>query len=304
METTRRTITALLIFLAFGTSLYASAPGAVYVNFIEGAVLRIAANSQRGVPAKTNQALAEGETLMVTGPGNAELFIRDGSVVRITEGSRLKVLSIEPGAVQFSLERGKAHVNFKGLKGYPLFFNTPSAQVDAFDRSTFRIDINAAGETEISVLAGELFVAQPKGRMKIIVGTRLIMRKEGEAPVYTTNRPADVWDKWNRMKDGDPLPSGDTREPERRSAPYAPPADVSAAAAIAEVSPAPAVTREYIYIGTGPAWSYSYYPFDYRFYPRPWPSRWYRGWGGPRGWYGGYRGYRGHGGHFYRGHRR
>jgi hypothetical protein len=299
MRSRTRTITAVFIFLLAVSELCASSPGAVYVNFVEGSVEHIAANARQGVPARVNKALAEGESLMVTGPGKAELFIRDGSVVRIAEGSRLKVLSIERGAVQFSLESGKAYVNFTGLKGYPLFFNTPSSQVDAFERSAFRVDINAMGESEISVLAGEIYVAQPKGRMKIIVGTRLIMRKDGKSPVYTTNRPAGDWDRWNRMKDGEMhLPSGDRSEPRRSTtnpAVAVPDPNASAVAAISEARPAPVVTHEYIYVGIGPAWGYSWYPHPYRPYPRHWLGPSYPGWRGPSSrWHGGYRGYHGH----------
>ncbi len=299
MKIAAGTVTAVLILLVLGVSLQASPPGAVYVNYVEGSVEHVAANSVRGVPAKANRALAEGESLVVAGQGNAELFVRDGSVLRITGGSRLKVLSIERGAVHFLLESGKAHVNFKGLRGYPLFFSTPSAQVDVFGRSTFRVDIGGAGETEISVLAGELYVAQPKGRMKIIAGTRLVMRKDGKAPVYTTNRPADDWDKWNKARDGaaELPPSGGSES--RPSATYPAPDGADPGAAVVAVPagaiPAPVVTHEYIYVGVGPAWGYSWYPYPYPYRPYPW--RWW----GPRyprwGWCGGYRGYRGHCGH-------
>lgn len=299
MKIAAGTVTAVLILLVLGVNLLASAPGAVYVNYVEGPVEHVAANSVSGVPAKANRALGEGESLVVAGPGNAELFIRDGSVVRIAGGSRLKLLSVEPGAVHFLLESGRAYVNFKGLKGYPLFFSTSTAQVDVFDRSTFRLDIGGAGETEVSVLAGELYVAQPKGRMKIIVGTRLVMRRDGKTPVYTTNRPADEWDRWNRTRDGETvLPASDGSEP-RRSTVYPVPAgpDPGAAAVAAppETIPTPVVTHEYIYVGVGPAWSYSWYPYPYPYRPYAW-----RRWGPPYprwGWYGGYRGYWGHRGH-------
>ena len=73
----------VLILLVLGVGLHASPPGAVYVNYVEGSVEHIAANSVRGVPAKANRALAEGEAILVAGPGNAEVFIRDGSVLRV-----------------------------------------------------------------------------------------------------------------------------------------------------------------------------------------------------------------------------
>ncbi len=299
MKIAAAAVTAVLILLALAPGLYASPPGAVYVNYVEGSVEHVAANSVRGVPAKANRALAEGESLVVATQGNAELFIRDGSVLRVAGGSRLKVLSIESGAVHFLLELGRAHVNFKGLKGYPLFFSTPAAEVDVFDRSAFRVDIGVTGETEVSVLAGEIYVAQPKGRMKIIVGTRLVMRKDGKAPVYTTNRPPDEWDKWNRARDGETgLPSSGGSEPRQSTmypAPVGPDPGAAAVAAPPEAIPAPVVTHEYIYVGVGPAWGYSWYPYPYPYRPYAW-----RRWGPPYprwGWYGGYRGYWGHRGH-------
>jgi hypothetical protein len=295
MKTAAGTTTAVLILLMLGVGLHASPPGAVYVNYIEGRVEHVAVNSVRGVPAKANRAIAEGESLVVAPPGNAELFIRDGSVLRIGGGSRLKVLSVERGAVHFLLERGKVHVNFTGLKGYPLFFSTPSAEVDVLDRSTFRMDIGETGETEVSVLAGELYVAQPKGRMKIIVGTRLVMRKDGKAPVYTTNRPADDWDKWNRARDGaTELPSSGGSEPRQSTmdaVPAGPDPGAAAVAAPPEAIPAPVVTHEYIYVGVGPAWGYSWYPYPYPYRPYVWRywgpryPRWYR-YGPPRGYWG------------------
>ena len=297
-----RTITAVFIFLIVGSPLCASSPGAAYLNSVEGSVQYLPAGSPRTLPATANRPLAEGDTVMVAASGNAEIFIRDGSLIRIAEGSRLKVLSIERTAIQFFLESGKAHVNFKGLRGYPLFISTPSAQLDALERSTFRMDVSAAGETEISVFAGELFVAQPKGKMNIIAGTRLIMKKDGKPPVYTRTRPADDWDKWNQMKDSSaPVPStGNQPSPAQPSAP---------AAAYPEAVSPPVVAREYLYVSPAPVWGYYgyYYPWGYRPYHWRWHGPYYRGWGwhgGYRGYYGPHRGYRGYRGHSPRRHGR
>lgn len=288
MQASIRTITAIFILVILGSPLWASSPGAVYLNSVEGSAEYLPATSQRWLPARANTALAEGDTVSATG-GNAEVFLRDGSLLRISRGSRLKVLSVERSAIQLSLESGRAYVNFKGLKGYPLFLSTPSAQVDALERAVYRLDVGAGADTEISVFAGEVSIAQPKGKMQIIAGTRLIMRKDGKPPVYTRTRPADDWDKWNRMKDGDnaPPPSG-----ENRSTPA-----VSPTYAVAETDSAgPVTVREYVYVTPAPAWGYSeyYYPW-YGWYARPYWRGWGPRWGWGPGWrgHGGYRGYHG-----------
>jgi len=275
-----RTITAVFILIILGSPLWASSPGAIYLNSVEGSAEYLPAASQRRLPARANTTLAEGDALSITG-GNAEVFVRDGSLLRISQGSRLKVLSVERSAVQLALESGRAYVNFKGLKGYPLFLSTPSAQVDVIERATFRVDVAAGGDTEISVFAGELSIAQPKGKMNIIAGTRLIMRKDGKPPVYTRTRPADEWDKWNRMKDGDnaPPPSGENRNTPAVSPGYG--------AAETDRDGGSVTVREYVYVTPAPAWGYSeyYYPW-YGWYDPYWRGRG-PGWWGP----GGYRGY-------------
>lgn len=294
-KTIARTITAVFISLILGLPLWASSPGAVYLNAVEGSVQYLPAGSQRMLPAAANRPLVEGDTVMVAASGYAEILVRDGSLIRIAEGSRLKVLSIERTAIQFFLESGKAHVNFKGLRGYPLFVSTPSAQLDALERSTFRMDVSTAGETEISVFAGELFVAQPKGKMNIIAGTRLIMKKDGEPPVYTRTRPADDWDKWNQMKDGSAPAPSTGNQPAQSPAAYP------------EAASPAVVAREYVYVSPAPVWGYyGYsYPWGYRAYPWRWHGPYYRGWGwhgGYRGYYGPHRGYRGYRGHSPRRH--
>ncbi len=301
----RITIKALitgLIFTLLAAPLFASEPGAIYLRYTEGSVQFLPAGTQRWLPATVNTPLAEGDALKITNPGNAELFVRDGSLLRITRGSQLKVLSIEKSAIQLYMESGRAYVNFRGLKGYPLFLNTSSAQLDVFERATFRVDVDTKGNTEISVIAGELYVAQPKGKMKIIAGTRLVMKKDGNRPLYTKPRPADEWERWNRTRDSEAQPPPGQG---RSSAPEGPPAYP----ADPDGGGRQVATGGYVYVESVPVYGY-YYPGYWRTYPYGgWYGPYYRGYVGPRYWYGGprYRGwgpYRGgHGpGRGYRGH--
>jgi hypothetical protein len=286
----------------------AASEGAVYINAIEGNVEYIPAASQKVTRAKPQKPVTQGDTVAVAGPGNAEIFVCDGSIIRITEGSRLKVLAIEQSAVQFFLESGKVYVKSSGLNGHPIFVSTPTAQLDGYDRSVFRADITPAGDTEVSVYSGQLYVAQPKGRMTIVAGTRLIMKQGGGAPVYTTNRPADAWDAWNRKKDGADPGAGVTN-PQPPAAGNVNPVPQTGQPPAAYPPQPIIVDRDYVYVTPAP---YGWYPYYYPWGYRPYPWRWYgygphyRGWYGPRPRYGphhyGYRGRPSGPGH-YRGRR-
>ena len=292
-RTMNKALQSILIFfilLVASPEVIAALRGALSINSIEGHVDHIPAVSGRVLRAKPNTSLKEGDAVGVPGPGNAEVFIRDGSIIRIGERSRLKVLSIENDAVQFFLESGRAYVKYSGRQGHPLFLNSPSARLDAHDPTIFRADITPSGDTEVSVYSGQLYAAQPEGRMTIVAGTRLVMKKDGGPPVYTTNRPADAWDEWNRKKEGPqpgiPGPSSDNNQPAAGNAP--PPA--------AYPEPPAVLDRSYVYVAPVPYWGYSYYyyPWGYRPYPWHWYGPYYRGLR-PRPWYGPYyHGYRGH----------
>ncbi len=291
MNMTARLAIVFFILLTTVQALMAASPGAVYLNSVEGTVEYIPAATQKVIKAKPNMPIMEGDTVAVPGPGNAEVFVRDGSVLRITEGSRLKVLAIERTAVQFFLETGRVYVRFSGLNGYPLFLSTPSAQLDTYERSTFRADITPSGDTEVSAYRGQLYVAQPRGKMTIVAGMRLIMKMDAGTPVYTTNRPADAFDAWNRKKDG-PDPGAGVTNP-RADAPGNPGPGSAPPVVVYPAEPA-VIDREYIYAAPVPYWGYSYYYYPWGYRPYPWRGYgpYYRGWGPrPYGYHNyGYRG--------------
>lgn len=282
MRITMRIFIAGLIFIMFAAPLFASGSGAVYLRYAEGNVQLLPSSTRNWLPASADTPIAQGDSLRITGAGNAELLVRDGTLLRITKGSSIKVISIEGSAVHFYLESGKAYVNFTGLKGYPFFISTSSAQIDVLERATFRVDVDAKKDTHISVLAGELFVAQQQGKMKVIAGNRLIMKKGGARPLYTKPRPADEWERWNRARDNELQPRSGRGQDADAAGPQAYPAEPE--------SEGPRVsTGGYVYVESAPVYVY-YYPGYYRGYPcGGWYGPCYRGYIGPGYRYGGYR---------------
>ena len=279
---TIRTFIAGLVFILLAAPLFASGSGAVYLRYAEGGVQLLPSGTRNWLPVSADTPLAQGDSLRIAGAGNAELLIRDGTLLRVTKGSRLKIISIERSAIQFYIESGKAYVNFMGLEGYPLFMSTPSAQIDVLERATFRVDVDAKKDTHISVLTGELFAVQPQGKMKVIAGTRLIMKKAGTRPLYTKPSPADEWERWNRARDIELQPaSGQGRNPA--------PAGPQAYPEEPEIEGQLESTGSYVYVESAPVYVY-YYPRYYRGYPcGGWYGPCYRGYIGPGYRYGGYR---------------
>ncbi len=188
-------LAGLLLFVA--VHVFAADPDTLYVRYIEGGVELAEAGSSQWVAAAVNTPLIEGDTIRTAPTGRAELFLKDGSVVRTGKGSTMKIIAVEQNGVQFKLERGMAYIDAKGSKEVPIFFDTPSAALDITMPSTLRVDVYDEGISEISVYNGTVYVAQQKGKMPVNAGERIVLRTDGSAPVLAGLRGADEWQRWN-----------------------------------------------------------------------------------------------------------
>ncbi|MBP7526808.1 MAG: FecR domain-containing protein [Syntrophorhabdaceae bacterium] len=203
MKSSRMMLMGLLAgFLLFTAGhVHGADPDALYVRHIEGVVELAEAESPQWMEAAVNTPLVEGDTVRTGASGKAELFLKDGSVVRIGKSSMMKIVAVEPGGVEFKLDRGMAYIVAMGSKEVPIFFDTPSAALDITTPATLRVDAYDGGICEVSIYKGEVHAAQEKGRMPVRAGERLVLRMDGSAPVLAGLRAGDEWLRWNSDRD-------------------------------------------------------------------------------------------------------
>ncbi len=192
-----------LAVLVLGSMVPARAadPDTLYVRYIEGTVSLSEAGSPQAMDAVVNTPLIEGDSL-VTGPnGKAELFLKDGSIVRIGRNSVSRITGINEKGIQFNVQPGTAYVVSRGSREVPIFFEIPGASLDISSPSTVRIDAYSNGINEISVLKGSIFVSDRSGRMLIRQGERLVFKPDGTMPAVAALRAPDEWMQWNASRD-------------------------------------------------------------------------------------------------------
>ncbi len=214
MKSSRMVLIGLLAgFLLFTAGhVHGADPDALYVRHIEGVVELAEADSPQWMEAAVNTPLVEGDTVRTGVSGKAELFLKDGSVVRIGKSSMMKIVAVEPRGVEFELDRGTTYVVAMGSKEVPIFFDTPSAALDITTPATMRVDAYDGGICEVSIYKGEVYAAQEKGRMPVRAGERLVLRMDGSAPVLAGLRAGDEWLRWNADRDGAVLSTYGTGE--------------------------------------------------------------------------------------------
>ncbi|MHB8108913.1 MAG: DUF6600 domain-containing protein [Syntrophorhabdaceae bacterium] len=191
----------IMLVLGLAPFGHAADPDMIYIRYIEGNVNLAESGSGQWMEAAVNTPLIEGDIIQTGPTGRAELFLKDGSLVRIGKNSTMKVLAVESKGIQLKLDTGMAHIVSRGSNGVPVFVNTPTAALDMTSPTVSRIDAYDGGVTEISVYNGNLFVAQSSGRMAVSAGQRLVLKADGSMPVMGPLRASDDWYAWNLERD-------------------------------------------------------------------------------------------------------
>lgn len=193
--------------LVLGVAIPAHAvdPDTLYVRYIEGAVSLSETGSPEVMQAVVNTPLIEGDTVAAGPNGRAELFLKDGSMVRVGNNSVMRIAGVNDRGAQFIVQQGTAYVVSRGSREVPIFLNTPLTALDISSPSVVRIDVYSNGMNEISVLKGGIYASQRSGRMLVRQGERLVLKADGSMPVVAALRAADEWLLWNTDRDATAL---------------------------------------------------------------------------------------------------
>ena len=160
-------------------------------------------------PADRNVPMTLGDRVYTGGNSRVELELNGGDVVRLAPGSDLTALNLTEDTRQFALKSGIAFFRVPDLESNELFeVDSPNAAV-TFERSgEYRIDVDADGNTRVSVHKGSATIAAGGGQVS--VGADAGIRIDGlDAPRYEViGLPAvDEWDRWAGERDSRALRS-------------------------------------------------------------------------------------------------
>ncbi|HOE17551.1 MAG TPA: FecR domain-containing protein [Syntrophorhabdaceae bacterium] len=180
---------------------YSVDPGEIHLRYLEGDVQVKTGDAKEWLPASINMPLRDSDQIWVPDNGKAELFLRNGAIVRLGRDTFLEMPA--PGDTQprFYLGAGSVYGNVIVEKGKPVIVETPAASFIAHGNSIFRIDIAENEDSTVSVFQGELYADRGTGQMRIGAGERMTLKKDAQYPVLAKLLPADEWEQWNKARD-------------------------------------------------------------------------------------------------------
>jgi len=173
------------------------------VSFVEGdASYSRGDDPDEWQPAAINVPMSNGDRLYTADGSRAELQIQ-GAWIRMSPGTDLTALNITRDVKQFSLTGGTASFRLRRLGADDVFeVDTPNAAVTFETTGDYRIDVDADGNSRVTVRRGQSTVAAEGGQIPLSAGTAISIQGL-DNPYYDVVdlNPPDAWDRWVSFRD-------------------------------------------------------------------------------------------------------
>jgi hypothetical protein len=175
------------------------------LSWVEGDVQSQRAGEETQ-PALLNMPVVEGMTVSTGSDGVAEIELEDGSIVRLTPGTVMRIpgLSLsDDGALRntFDLQRGTAYVDFKHHGGDQFFLRFPGHEVELKHSVRLRAEA-AATEVQIAVLNGEFEMPGAEHPVTVKKNETLSLGLNDDAEfVLAKNIEPAPYDNWSHERE-------------------------------------------------------------------------------------------------------
>lgn len=141
---------------------------------------------------------------IATGPNSrAEVQLDSANIVRVGGGAEVRLTELAYGRYQMELAHGTLTFNVVRASSANAEVDTPSIAVRPTKQGVYRISVNDAGETEVTVRAGEADIYSSRGSQPVQAGQSLLARGNSSDAEFqmVAALPYDDWDRWNADRD-------------------------------------------------------------------------------------------------------
>jgi hypothetical protein len=175
------------------------------IRFVEPGVTLQRATEVSAEEAIQNLPFLPGDRIWTDAAARAEFQFPDGTVVRLDRRSKLDYAGHEEGdgeRIVLRLWSGSAIVRVRTRAFARFEVETPAGMVQALDRGIVRVDVEA-GETRVSVYAGEAALDDGRRQVRLAAGERTYARwgAEAEEPRRFDPEENDEFARWDGLRE-------------------------------------------------------------------------------------------------------
>jgi hypothetical protein len=177
--------------------------GVARISLMEGDVSVRRGDSGDWVAGIVNAPLLTGDRVATAPNSRAEVQFDSANALRLGPDSSVHLAQLQFDRYQLQIERGTVTYRVLRPTNVNIEVSTPSVSVRPSKEGAYRISVNDAGETEVTVRAGSVEVYAPSGSQWVNEGESLRARGASTDPEFlvATALPMDDWDNWNRNRD-------------------------------------------------------------------------------------------------------
>ena len=177
--------------------------GVARISVMDGQVSVKRGDAGEWVAGIINAPLMSDDSIATAPNSRAEVQFDSSNMLRIGANAQIHLTTLENQ--RFQMELGKGTVTFRVLRpsNANVEVDTPSVSVRPSRVGTYRVTVNDAGETQLTVRAGDVEVYTPKGSQWVNAGQTMLARGSNSDPefqIVQSNAPDD-WDRWNDQRD-------------------------------------------------------------------------------------------------------
>ncbi len=178
----------LILFLSISPSLAETELGGGRISLVQGKVLLQTGDEGEWTEATINFPIANGDRIVTEWDGKIEIHLKDGTYVRLGEGSTLDIntLSFErtKSFIHLNMVEGKIYINRNPTRGEipSLYIDLPYGVLSSHIPARFRVDLTSS-EAKISVMQGSVEWKGEGKPIHLTQGNTLIVRPEGHTIV-------------------------------------------------------------------------------------------------------------------------
>ena len=169
---------------------------AARLSYVQGAVSVQPAGVDDWTAAAINRPLTTGDQLWSDRGSRAEIEL-GSATVSLADNSSLSLLNLSDEAVQLQVSAGTTNITLRNLDpGVSFEIAAPNASVSLVRPGTYRIDVDDAGNTTVSMRDGQAQVVTSAGQSVILGGGQgAQFAPSGDVDVVALG-PPDDFDRW------------------------------------------------------------------------------------------------------------
>src|SRR5580700_4047619 len=177
--------------------------GVARISVMDGQVSVRRGDAAEWVAGIINAPLMADDSVATAPNSRAEVQFDSAAMLRIGGNAQVHLTDLENNRYQMELARGTVTFRVLRASNANAEVDTPSISVRPAKVGVYRIAVNDAGETELTVRAGDVEVFTPKGSQWISAGQTMRVRGTSADPEFQIAAaiPGDEWDRWSDSRD-------------------------------------------------------------------------------------------------------